>query len=77
MMTGTYSKPVLFGFRSYTNEYNSHLNSVDKFADGDYLISSKALDTIFKVSHIDGSIVWRLGGRKSDFHMTKSVKFGK
>lgn len=44
-----------------------HLNSVDRFDDGDYLLSARHTDTIYKISHVDGSIVWRLGGRQSDF----------
>ncbi|KAL1863871.1 hypothetical protein Daus18300_008020 [Diaporthe australafricana] len=44
-----------------------HLNSVDKTAAGDYLISARHLDSIMLVSHVDGSIIWRLGGSKSSF----------
>ncbi|KKY36645.1 hypothetical protein UCDDA912_g03317 [Diaporthe ampelina] len=44
-----------------------HLNSVDKTPAGDYLISARHLDSIMLVSHLDGSIIWRLGGAKSSF----------
>jgi hypothetical protein len=44
-----------------------HLNAIDKFDDGDYLLSARHANTLYKVSHKDGSIVWRLGGSKSDF----------
>lgn len=44
-----------------------HLNAIDKFDDGDYLLSARHTDTIYKISHIDGSIVWKLGGVNSDF----------
>jgi hypothetical protein len=30
---------------------------------------------LYKISHIDGSIVWRLGGKKSDFTMGEGVHF--
>lgn len=46
-----------------------HLNSIDKFPDGDYLVSSRHMDALYKVSHVDGHIVWRLGGKKSDFKL--------
>ncbi|KAI5367937.1 Putative arylsulfotransferase [Septoria linicola] len=46
-----------------------HVNSVDKCADWDYLMSARFTDTIYKISHLDGSIVWRLGGTNSDFDM--------
>jgi hypothetical protein len=53
-----------------------HFNSVDKFDDGDYLLSARHTNTIYKVSHEDGSIVWRLGGLKSDFEfIDEAAKF--
>lgn len=53
-----------------------HLNALDKFPDGDYLLSSRHTDTLYKISHQDGQIVWRLGGIQSDFHMG-SAKFSR
>ncbi|KAF2084088.1 hypothetical protein K490DRAFT_49964, partial [Saccharata proteae CBS 121410] len=44
-----------------------HMNSVDKFADGDYLISARYTNCIMKVSAEDKSIVWRFGGKSSNF----------
>lgn len=44
-----------------------HMNSVDKTPNGDYLISARYTNTIYKISGKDGSIIWRLGGLKSDF----------
>lgn len=44
-----------------------HCNSLDKFPeDGAYLMSGRYTDTIYKIAR-DGSIVWRLGGKRSDF----------
>ncbi|KAL8900142.1 MAG: hypothetical protein Q9192_001227 [Flavoplaca navasiana] len=45
-----------------------HLDSVTR-AEGGYLISSRHTSTIYLVSSKDGSIVWRLGGKKSDFKL--------
>jgi len=45
----------------------SHINSVDKNDVGDYLVSLRHLNSIVKVSGTDGSFLWRLGGKKSDF----------
>jgi hypothetical protein len=42
-----------------------HVNSVDKFANGDYLISARHTNTIYRISHVDGTIIWRLGGNDS------------
>ena len=44
-----------------------HANSIDKNEDGDYLVSARWVSTIYKISAVDGSIIWRLGGLKSDF----------
>ncbi|KAK5110420.1 hypothetical protein LTR85_001030 [Meristemomyces frigidus] len=44
-----------------------HMNSVDKNADGDYMISARYTDCIYKISGTDGHIIWRLGGDESSF----------
>lgn len=45
-----------------------HANAVDKFPDGDYLLSGRHCNTIYKISAKDGSIVWRFrSGKNSDF----------
>ena len=45
------------------------MNSVDKDANGDYLVSGRDTHTIYKVSGSDGSIIWRFGGKLSNFHL--------
>lgn len=42
---------------------------MDKNDDGDYLVSGRFTNTIYKVSGVDGSIIWRLGGKHSSFAM--------
>lgn len=44
-----------------------HINSVALASDGDILISSRNTWTIYKIARSNGAIVWRLGGKKSDF----------
>ncbi|EPS25943.1 hypothetical protein PDE_00879 [Penicillium oxalicum 114-2] len=46
-----------------------HINAVDKNEAGDYIISMRFTDTIYGISGEDGHIMWRLGGRESDFKM--------
>ncbi|KAK5173138.1 uncharacterized protein LTR77_003260 [Saxophila tyrrhenica] len=46
-----------------------HANAVDKFDDGHYLLSARHADTLYKLDKDDGHVIWRLGGRKSDFSM--------
>lgn len=45
-----------------------HLNSIDKNAEGDYLLSARHTSTIYKISGKDGSIIWQMGGSSPDFH---------
>ncbi|KAL8699684.1 MAG: hypothetical protein Q9224_001303 [Gallowayella concinna] len=45
-----------------------HMSSITRFG-SDYLVSSRHTSTIYLVSGKDGSIVWRLGGKRSDFKL--------
>ncbi|PIG81081.1 hypothetical protein AARAC_011018 [Aspergillus arachidicola] len=44
-----------------------HVNAVDKNAAGEYILSARFTSTIYLISGQDKSIIWRLGGEKSDF----------
>lgn len=46
-----------------------HANSIDKSDDGHYLFNARHTNTVYKISKDDGSIIWRLGGKHSDFDM--------
>jgi hypothetical protein len=48
---------------------------VDKFEDGDYLISARYTSSIHKISKVDGSVIWRLGGKLSDFELLDGFNF--
>jgi hypothetical protein len=52
-----------------------HINSVDKNADGDYIISARDACSVHKINGTDGSIVWRLDGKNSSFALDDSVTF--
>jgi Arylsulfotransferase (ASST) len=52
-----------------------HINSIAPDADGDLLISSRNTWTVYKVSKKNGSIVWRMGGKKSDFSFGLRSRF--
>ena len=43
-----------------------HINSVDLDRDGNLLVSSRSTHTVYKLDR-SGTIVWRLGGKHSDF----------
>ncbi|MCJ1284523.1 hypothetical protein MMC26_003856 [Xylographa opegraphella] len=44
-----------------------HINSVDMFENGDYLVSARHAKTVYRINGTDGSIVWQLNGMTSDF----------
>jgi hypothetical protein len=52
-----------------------HVNSVEADTDGDLIVSARNTCTLYKLDRDDGSIVWRLGGAKSDFRMGKGTRF--
>lgn len=52
-----------------------HINSVDKDADGNYLISARDACAVHKINGSDGSIIWRLNGKRSDFDMADGTPF--
>lgn len=63
-----------YGTRKKPFDY-FHINTVDKDANGDYLISSRATWTLYKVDGRTGRIVWRLGGKRSDFTFGDGASF--
>jgi hypothetical protein len=52
-----------------------HINSVEVDDDGHYLISARNTRAIYKVSRDNGRVLWRLGGKKSDFRMGAGTRF--
>ncbi|MGO9178698.1 MAG: arylsulfotransferase family protein [Candidatus Limnocylindrales bacterium] len=53
-----------------------HLNSIEVESDGTLLVSARNTSTIYKIDRQSGEIVWRLGGRHSDFSMGPGARFG-
>jgi hypothetical protein len=53
-----------------------HVNSVDLDSDGNLIVSARNTHTIYKLDRRDGHIVWRLGGKASDFRLGKGARFG-
>ena len=52
-----------------------HANAIDLDRDGNFLISARNTSTIYKVNRATGKIMWRLGGKKSDFKLGPGVRF--
>lgn len=52
-----------------------HMNSVDKNQDGDYLISARHVNTLYKINGQSGEITWRCGGKLSDFEILNGLNW--
>jgi hypothetical protein len=46
-----------------------HINSIDVDYDDNLLISARKTFTVYKIDRKSGEVLWRLGGKKSDFEM--------
>lgn len=46
-----------------------HVNSVQQATDGNLIVSARNTWTVYDVDHRTGAVVWRLGGKHSDFKM--------
>jgi hypothetical protein len=53
-----------------------HINSVAVDRDGNFLVSSRNTHTVYKIDRHTGRIIWRLGGKRSDFELGPGVAFG-
>jgi hypothetical protein len=72
----SYSQPPKnqLGTKAFPYDY-IHLNSIDEEPNGNLLISGRNTHAAYEVSRKTGKILWRLGGKKSDFHMGPEARF--
>jgi hypothetical protein len=52
-----------------------HINSIDVDHDGNWIISARNTSAVYKVDYETGEVIWRLGGRESDFEMGPGSEF--
>jgi hypothetical protein len=52
-----------------------HINSIEIDHDGNLLVSARNTHTIYKIDRRTGRIIWRLGGKRSDFALGRGVRF--
>ncbi|MDR2983444.1 MAG: arylsulfotransferase family protein [Nocardiopsaceae bacterium] len=62
------------GTKSMPYDY-FHINTIEDAGDGDLLIGARNTWCMYKVSRKTGDIVWRLGGKKTDFTMGPGSEF--
>ena len=52
-----------------------HINSIDVDPDGGLLISARHTWAVYKIDRHSGAVIWRLGGKLSDFAMGAGTQF--
>jgi hypothetical protein len=52
-----------------------HINSVGEDLDGNLIVSARHTNGVYKISREDGRVLWRLGGKRSDFAMGEGTRF--
>jgi hypothetical protein len=52
-----------------------HVNSVALDDDGDFIVSARHDSAVFKIDRETGEVVWRLGGKESDFALDPGARF--
>jgi hypothetical protein len=52
-----------------------HLNSIEVGPDNNLLISARETSAVYKIDRNSGEVIWRLGGKKSDFEMGPGTRF--
>jgi len=52
-----------------------HINSIDIDHDSTLLVSAKGTSAVYKIDPVSGEVIWRLGGKKSDFKMGEGTRF--
>ena len=51
-----------------------HINSIDVEPDGNLLVSARNTWTVYRVDRKSGEVLWRLGGKRSNFEMGEGAR---
>ena len=63
-----------YGYSASNFDY-CHGNAIEREEDGNYLVSFRNLNAIYKVNRATGNIMWQLGGKTSDFSFANDAGF--
>jgi Arylsulfotransferase (ASST) len=68
--------PVTESYQSLAEPYDYlHANSIDVAPDGNLLVSARHTWALYKLDRRTGQVIWRLGGKRSDFQMGPGSRF--
>jgi hypothetical protein len=63
-----------FGYSADNFDY-AHGNAIAEALDGNFLVSLRHLNAIYKIDRMTGNVIWKLGGKQSDFTFTNDPGF--
>jgi len=63
-----------YGYNEKAFDY-AHGNAIEEDLDGNFLVSMRNLNAIYKIDHHTGNVIWKLGGRSSDFTFINDLGF--
>jgi hypothetical protein len=52
-----------------------HLNSIELDSDGNFIVSARHTNAVYKIDRATGDVIWRLGGKRSSFEMGPGAVF--
>jgi Arylsulfotransferase (ASST) len=52
-----------------------HVNSIDVTPDGNLLVGARHTWALYKLARRTGAVMWRLGGKRSDFELPRPARF--
>jgi hypothetical protein len=52
-----------------------HVNSIAEDRDGNFIVSARSTNAVYKISRASGRVIWRLGGKRSDFALGPGASF--
>jgi len=68
--------PVEDSYKPLADSYDYlHINSVSVAPDGNLLISGRHTWTVYKLDRRTGEVIWRLGGKRSQFDLPANASF--
>jgi hypothetical protein len=75
-LSESYAKPPAPSRGANADPYDYfHVNSIEIEPSGKLLVSARNTHTVYEISRSNGHILWRLGGKNSDFAMGPGTRF--
>lgn len=75
-LDGIHPTEFIDGYPYNVNSFDyAHINAVEEDSDGNFLVSMRHTDAIYKINKTTGNIMWALGGTSNQFTFTNDNGF--